>query len=338
MSETMKAVVLHRTGGPQALCVEQVPVPRPRRGEVRVALRAAAINRRDVWITLDRYPGMKLPCILGSDGAGVVDAIGEDVDPALMGREVVIYPAAGWGDDPRAGGRQFHVLGMPDPGTFAGWICRPAEGIYPRPAHLDWHQAASLPLCGLTAWRALVTQAGVDARCRVLVTGIGGGVATTALLLAVHLGAEVWVSSSSAEKIARAVALGAAGGIDYRDADWATRLRKRAGPMDAVIDGTGGIDIIRALEVLAPGGRAVVYGATAGNPPTGPNMAQLFFRQIQLRGSTMGTPFDFAAMLDFVNAKRIVPVVDRICALDDAVAAHEHVLQARQMGKVVLAI
>jgi len=338
MSATMRAVVLHETGGPAALRLETVAVPEPAAGEVRVALRAAALNRREVWITLGQYMDIRLPCILGADGAGVVDAIGAGVDPGLAGREVVVYPAFDWGADPRAAGPGFRVLGMPHPGTFAEYICMPAGHVYPRPAHLDWRQGAALPLCGLTAWRAVMTQAQVGPGQRVLVTGIGGGVATTALLLAVHRGAEVWVSSSGAHKIERALALGARGGVDYREAGWGKRLREQAGPMDAVIDGTCGAGFGEALQALGRGGRLVIYGATAGAPDRAPDPFHLFLHQLQIRGTTMGTQAEFAAMLQFVAEQRIEPVIDRVFPLAEAAAAHRHVHDAGQMGKVVLDI
>ncbi len=338
MSATMKAVVLHDTRGPQCLSLDHLPVPSPGPGEVRIALRAAAINRRDVWISLKQYMDIRLPCIMGADGAGVIEATGAGVEPRLAGREVVIYPAFGWGDDARAAAPDFRVLGMPQPGTFAEYICVPADHCLPKPAHLDWRQAAALPLCGLTGWRALMTQGAAAAGGRVLVTGIGGGVATTVLLLAARLGAEVWVTSGKPDKIERAVALGARGGVSYRDAGWAQALLERAGPMDVIVDGSGGPDFNRCLQVLARGGRYVVYGATAGNPPTPPDLFQLFLRQQHLCGSTMGSPAEFAAMLAFVERHRIVPVVDRVYPLEEAVAAHEHVQATHQMGKVVFDI
>ncbi|MCC7411908.1 MAG: zinc-binding dehydrogenase [Gammaproteobacteria bacterium] len=334
----MKAVVLREIGGPQALRTERVARPAPAPGEARIALKAAAINRREVWISLGRYMDIRLPCILGADGAGVVESVGEGVDPALLGREVVIYPAFDWGEDPRAAGRDFRVLGMPQPGTFAQYICMPAGHLYDKPAHLTWQQAAALPLCGLTAWRAVTTQAGIGPGQRVLVTGIGGGVASTALLLAVHAGAEVWVTSSQPDKIERALALGARGGVSYREADWGRRLRSEAGSMDAVIDGTVGADFSECLETLGRGGRLVIYGATAGKPVAPPDPFRLFLYQLQVRGSTMGSPAEFGAMLDFVADRRLVPVVDAVYTLDDAIAAHRRVLEAGQMGKVVFDI
>jgi len=332
----VKAVVLHQLGGPEQLRLEPIDTPAPGPGHVRVALRASALNRRDVWITLGQYPRIRLPCILGSDGAGVVDQVGLDMDPQLVGREVVVYPAYDWGDDPRFPSSTFRVLGMPDQGTFAEFIAVPKDHVFPKPAFLSWEQAAAIPLAGLTSWRAVVTQAAVQAGETVLITGIGGGVATLALKWVVALGGKAFVTSGSGDKIDRATALGAAGGVNYHDDDWARQLATLAGGCDAIIDGTGGPPFNRYLALLNPAGRLVVYGATAGNPPQGLDMARLFFRQAQIRGTTMGSPREFAAMLDFVTEKRIEPIVDQVFALDDAVAAHQRLQTASQMGKIIL--
>jgi NADPH:quinone reductase-like Zn-dependent oxidoreductase len=332
----MKAIVLRQLGEPEHLQLEDVATPPPGPGQVRVHLRASALNRRDVWITLKRYPNIRLPAILGSDGAGVVDAVGPGASVNWLGREVVVYPAYDWGDDPRIPGKTFRVLGMPDQGTFAEYICVPVAHVFPKPAFLDWEQAAAVPLAGLTSWRALVTQAGVRAGDTVLVTGIGGGVATFALKWGAAFGARVFVTSGSADKLERAVALGAAGGVNYHDAGWAERLATLSGGVDVIIDGTGGPAFKGLFTLLNPAGRLVVYGATAGNPAEGLDMPRLFFRQLQIRGSTMGSPAEFGAMLAFLTEKQVEPAVDRIFALEEAAAAHCYLLSARQLGKVVL--
>jgi zinc-binding alcohol dehydrogenase/oxidoreductase len=332
----MKAVVLPQLGGPEQLRIEAVATPVPGPGQVRVQVRAAALNRRDVWITLGLYPSIRLPCILGSDGAGVIDQVGPDVNPQQLGREVVIYPAYDWGEDPRFPGPRFRVLGMPDQGTLAEFICVPLGHVFPKPDWLSWEQAAAVPLAGLTSWRAVATQAAVHAGETVLVTGIGGGVATFALKWAVALGARVFVTSSSQDKIERALAMGAVGGVNYQDSDWAGQLANLSGGIDVVIDGTSGPAFQGYFTVMNPAGRIVIYGATAGNPPEGLEMARLFFRHLQIRGSTMGTLGEFAAMLQFLAEHRIEPVIDRVFALTEAVAAHQHLRAAGHMGKVVL--
>lgn len=336
----MKAVILRQLGGPHQLQVEEVAIPEPGPGQVRVRLHASALNRRDVWITLGQYPGIRLPCTAGSDGAGVVDKIGPAVPDDLLaqdrlGQEVVIYPAYDWGANPRFPSPTFRVLGMPDPGAFAEYLCVPAAHLFPKPAHLNWEQAAALPLAGLTSWRALMTQGAAQPGETVLVTGIGGGVATFALKWAVALGARVFVTSGDDHKLEQARQLGAAGGVNYRAEDWGQQLTKLSGGVDVVVDGTGGPAFKGCFSVLKPGGRLVVYGSTAGNSP-GLDLARLFFRQVRIVGSTMGSPAEFAAMLRFVADHRIVPVIDQSFALDQAVAAHQRLLAAEQMGKIIL--
>jgi NADPH:quinone reductase-like Zn-dependent oxidoreductase len=332
----MKAIILDQLGGPEQLRVRDTATPEPGPGQVRVRLRASALNRRDVWITLGQYPAIRLPCILGSDGAGVVDQLGPETPADCLGREVVVYPAYDWGDNPRFPSPTFRVLGMPDPGAFAEYLCVPAGHVFAKPAHLNWEQAAAIPLAGLTSWRALMTQGAAQAGETVLVTSIGGGVATFALKWAAALGARVFVTSSSDAKLEQARRLGAAGGVNYRENDWAKRLAGLTGGVDVVVDGTGGPAFAGCFSALRPGGRLVVYGATAGNPPAGLDMVRLFFRQTRIIGSTMGSPAEFAAMLRFVETHRLEPVLDRVFALDEAVAAHQRLLAAEQLGKIVL--
>lgn len=332
----MKAIILDQIGGPEQLRIAEVPDPEPGPGQVRVRLHASALNRRDVWITLGQYPAIRLPCILGSDGAGVVDKLGPEAPADYLGQEVVVYPAYDWGDNPCFPTPTFRVLGMPDPGTFAEYICVPVGHVFPKPAHLSWEQAAAIPLAGLTSWRALMTQGAAQAGETVLVTGIGGGVAAFALKWAVALGMQVFVTSGSDAKLEQAQRMGATGGVNYRESDWAKRLTALTGGVDVVVDGTGGPAFPGCFAALRPGGRLVVYGATAGNPPTGLEMAKLFFRQAHIIGSTMGSPAEFAAMLRFVETHRIEPALDQVFAFDEAVAAHQRLLAAEQLGKLVL--
>lgn len=332
----MKAVVLREKGGPEKLKVEEVPTPEPGPNEVRVKLKASALNRRDYWITLGKYPALQLPAIAGSDGAGIVDKAGPGADTALVGQEVVVYPARAWGEDPVHFGPDFRVLGMPDQGTFAEYICCPAGDVVARPAHLTWEQSAAVPLAGLTAWRAVVTQAEVKKGHKVLVTGAGSGVSTFAILWASHLGAEVYVSSGSEEKIARAQAIGARGGVSYKDPECYRKLREMSGGFNAIIDSAVGDAFNDLLDTLAGGGRYVFFGATLGNAATPLDMRKLFFRHTRIQGTTMGTPVEFRAMLDFLRAKKIVPVVDRVLPMGEAVAAHKLMETFSQTGKIVL--
>lgn len=334
----MKAIVLRDPGGPEMMRLEDVPDPKPGPGEALVRLKAAALNHRDVWIRTAAYAGIKLPAILGSDGAGVVEAVGEGVDGSLVGGEVVINPSLDWGDDERFFGPNFRILGMPDAGTYAQYVKVAATNVHPKPAGLSWEDAAAIPLAGLTAYRALVSRAGAKAGETVFIPGIGSGVATFALLFAKKLGAKVLVSSSSDEKLERARALGADGGVNYKDGTWVDQARELSGGegVDVVIDGVGGPTYDQCIDLLRPGGRMATFGATTGPVP---NIAtrRIYWKQLNLLGTTMGSPADFAAMLALFDGS-LRPVVDRTFPLADAAGAHRRMDEAGQFGKIVLEI
>jgi zinc-binding alcohol dehydrogenase/oxidoreductase len=329
----MQALVLRQVKQP--LSLEERPPLEPGPDQVVVGLKAAALNRRDYWITQGLYPGIKTPVILGSDGAGVVIRAGENA-AEWQDREVVINPGLDWGDRQDVQSKQFHILGMPTDGTFAGEVLVAAAQLAERPSHLTWHQAAALPLGGVTAYRALFTQGRLQAGESLLITGIGGGVATLALQFAVASGARVWVTSSSPEKIEQAVALGAEGGFPYTHGDWARELAKVATP-DLILDSAGGEGHAALVELAAPGGRLVHYGATAG-PPKKLDLFKIFWKQLQLIGSTMGSPDDFADMLELVARKEIAPQVDGVFPLADGTQALEQMRNSPQFGKLVLEI
>ncbi|HVZ65993.1 MAG TPA: zinc-binding dehydrogenase [Lacunisphaera sp.] len=329
----MKAAVLVEAKQPLVFRDEPDPVVAP--GQAVVRLKAAALNHRDLWIQLGQYAAIKVPMILGSDGAGVVESVGAGAEAAWVGRDVIINPSLDWGDDPRAQGPKFRILGLPDAGTFAEKIAIPAVNLAAKPAHLSWEQAAALPLAGLTTWRALFTRAQLKAGERVLITGIGGGTALLALQFALAAGAEVWVTSSSPEKIERARALGASGGANYRETGWATALEQQAGRFAVIVDSAGGNSFDSLIDLTAPGGRIVFFGATVGNP-SGLNLRKCFFRQIDLLGTTMGSPADFQGLAAFVSDKKIVPAVDRVFPLPQAESALRHMEASAQFGKIVL--
>lgn len=333
----MKAVVLSELGGPEKLVLQDVPDPVPGPGEVVVRLKAAALNHRDAWIRHGLYAGIRLPIILGSDGAGVVEQVGDGVHPALQGTDVVINPSLEWGDDDRAQGARYRILGLPDNGTYAEMVAVPATNVAPKPIPLTWEEAAAIPLGGLTAYRAVVTRARVQLGETVLVTGIGGGVATLAMLFAQHLGARVFVTSGSDRKIERAVQMGAVGGVNYRSEGWGKALTALCpdGP-DVVIDSAGRDAWPVLIEVLKPGGRLVNFGATTGSPTT-VEVRRIFWKQLSVLGTTMGTPAEFQAMVRLFGGG-LKPVIDRVFPLADAPASHERMDHADQFGKIVLRV
>ncbi len=331
----MKALRLEAThDGPY---LREVPCPQPGPGEVKLALTAAALNRRDVWIRTGQYPGIQLPITLGSDGCGQVIAAGEGAE-AWIGARVILYPADGWGDDEVAQADSFKIRGLPDDGTFAESIIVPTRALYHAPAHLNNHQAAALPLAGLTAWRALFTRAEIAPGNTVLISGVGGGVALMGLQLALSAGAQVFVTSSSASKITEAVEMGAAGGALYTDPDLRRSLRALSPRgFDVILDSAGGDAFGDLVKSLAPGGRLAFYGGTRGKwPKILPQ--HLFYKQVSILASTMGSPTEFARLIDWVNQHQIVPRVDSVFPLAQGAQAFDYLQTGSQFGKVVLDI
>ncbi len=330
----MKALVIRAVN---EMGCEDIPAPVAGPGEAVVRVKAAALNHRDVWIRAGQYAGLKFPITPGSDAAGVVSAVGSEGDAGWVGREVIINPAFDWGTEERAQARNFSILGLPRNGTLAERVVVPVGQLLAKPAHLSWDQAAALPLAGVTAFRALFSRAQLRAGERVLISGVGGGAALFGLQFAVAAGAQVWVTSSSAEKIARAVTLGAAGGFDYTQPDWAATAAKAGHAFDVILDSAGGPGFNILLDLATPGGRIVFFGATRGNTPE-LALRKIFWRQLNLLGSTMGSPLDFRAMLDFVNQHRITPVISETFPLDRVSEAFDLMDHGGQFGKIVVSL
>lgn len=331
----MKALVLTRTEGPASAELQDIETPTPGPGEVRIALKAASLNYRELWISRGMYPGMKLPSSLGCDGAGVIDAVGPGVDPSMVGREVVLYPGRNWGDNPSYPSRNFALYGMPLPGTIAEYICAPVEDVAYKPKSLTFEEAACLPTAGLTAWRALTVKAKVAANEHVLVTGIGGGVAVLALKLALAMGARVYVTSGSDDKLRRAEALGASGGVNYRTEKWGKTLASVTGGLDVVIDGAPATSLPQYSRCLNLGARVVIYGSTGGSEAKF-QAPDLFLRHATILGTAMGSPEDFRLMLTFIERHGIQPVIDRRYPLDAAREALVSFDGEHGMGKTVI--
>lgn len=329
----MKAAILHAKQ--QAFSIEETTLPDLQAGEARVKIYAAAFNRRDYWIQQGQYAGLKYPIILGSDGAGIVEAVGENVATEWIGKEVVLNPSHNWGENPRAQGKKYKILGLPDNGTFAEYVNISAEHLVEKPTHLDWAQSAAIPLAGLTAYRALFSRAQLKAGEKVLITGIGGGVATFALQFALAAGAQVFVTSGSQEKIEKAMLLGASGGANYKEENWAKTLKEKAGEFEVIIDSAGGEGFNELINLAAAGGRIAFYGGTKGNIPN-VSPQKLFWKQLSLLGSTMGTEQEFSEMIAYIVAHKIIPVVDSIFELEEANTALEKMSSGSQLGKIVL--
>ncbi|MGY6523100.1 MAG: zinc-binding dehydrogenase [Mongoliitalea sp.] len=330
----MKAVTLNRSVANQ-LEIKDVPKPIIGSGEVLIAIKAGALNHRDEWCRQGLYPNLKDGVILGSDGAGVVTELGDGVDNSWLEKEVIINPSLNWGSDERVQVKDYKILGMPDNGTLAEFIKVKADRLHPKPTHMNWEEAAALPLGGLTAYRALLVQGRLQKGEKVLVTGFGGGVAQFAVQFALAAGAEVYVSSSSEEKRQKALELGVKAAFDYTDDAWVKEALKVSGGFDLIIDSAVGDTFNNLIKVANPGAKIVFYGATKGNP-TGFDARKVFWNQLQIIGSTMGSDQDFESMLNFVNQYEIKPVIDQVFTLDEAMQAFDRMKAGNQMGKIVV--
>jgi NADPH:quinone reductase-like Zn-dependent oxidoreductase len=324
----VKAIRIHEDGGPEVLRYEDVPDPEPKAGEVLIALRAASLNHLDLWIRKG-LPSVPKPRILGADGAGVVVS----GDGFTEGERVVINPGLDHG-----GGR-ISVVGEHFDGTHAELIALPREQVYPIPGGLSFEEAAAFPLVFETAFRMLVTRAALREGETVFVWGIGSGVATAALQIAKALGARAIVTSSSDEKLARARDLGADETINHAAEDVKARMKEltEGRGADVVVEHVGEATWRTSMDVAAQGGRIVVCGATTGpNPPAG--LHRVWWKQLSILGSTMGTKDDFEGAYGLVADGRARPVVDSVFPLADARAAHERLEAGEQLGKIVLQI
>ncbi len=329
----MKAIVLEAANQP--LTWKEVAKPTLAPGEVLVRIKAAALNRRDYWITTGKYAGIKYPTILGSDGAGIVAEVGSDADNEWLNKDVIINPSNNWGEHPEFQGKDFTILGLPDDGTFAEYVKTKVEYLHPKPTHLTWEQAAAVPLAGLTAYRALFTKAKLHKGDKVLIIGVGSGTGTFALQWATTAGCQVFVTSGTGEKIEKAKKLGAAAGVSYKAQDWVQQLQQLAGGFDVVIDSAIGPDFDKVLDLANPGARIVSFGATAGDTPALP-FRKIFWKQLQILGTTMGTKEDFEGMLQLLNEHQITPVVDEVFPMAEVNEAIKKMGNSSQFGKIVL--
>jgi NADPH:quinone reductase-like Zn-dependent oxidoreductase len=328
----VRAVRIHEDGGPEVLVLEEAPDPEPGPGEVLVRLHASALNHLDIWIRKG-LPSVPKPRILGADGAGVVAALGDGVTGLEPGDRVVLNPGV------EAGGGQIHVIGEHGDGTNAELIAVPATNVHPIPEGLSFEEAAAFPLVFETAYRMLVTRAELREDEWVLAWGIGGGVSTAALAIAKALGARVLVTSSSDAKLERAQELGADATVNHTTGDVRAAAKDATGGrgIDVVIESVGEATWATSLQVAAPGGRITVCGATSGpNPPAA--LHRVWWKQLSILGSTMGTGEDFAGAYELVASGRALPVVDSVLPLEEIRTAHERLEAGEQLGKIVLTI
>jgi NADPH:quinone reductase-like Zn-dependent oxidoreductase len=318
----VKAIRIHEDGGPEVLRYEDAPEPEPKPGEVLVSLRTASLNHLDIWIRKG-LPSVPKPRILGADGAGVREDTGE---------EVVINPGLEHGE-------RTLVIGEHMDGTHAELVAVPETNLYPLPAGLSLEEAAAFPLVFETAYRMLVTKAGLREGEWVLLWGIGSGIATAGLAIAKALGALALVTSSSEAKLERARELGADAAVNHAEGDVIVAVKEATvgGGVDVVLEHVGEATWERSLQAARAGGRIAVCGATTGpNPPAA--LHRVWWKQLTIYGSTMGTKEDFEGAYDLIASGRARPVVDVVLPLEEARTGHERLEAGEQFGKIVFSI
>ncbi len=294
--------------------------------KVFVEVKHCALNHRDLWISKGQYAGLKYPIILGSDVSGLVD-----------GREVILNPSLHWGSNKNYQDKSYKILGLPDHGGLAEYVSIDSENIYTKPEHLNSIEASALPLAGLTAYRALFTRANVHSNDKVFITGIGGGVALIALQMALAIGAEVFVSSSDDDKINKALLLGAKAGYNYKNPEWHKEFLTQHSGVDVIVDGAGGSDFGKLVKISNPGARITLYGATQGSWQD-IIVQQVFWKQLNILGSTMGSDNDFVELLKLINDNKIIPIVDKVFPLSEINEAFDYMNNGLQFGKIVISI
>ena len=332
----MYAWILNDTRGPSSYTLTEVDTPEPGPGEVRVKLVMSALNRLDLWMSMGLPAPKSFPHVPGGDGAGVIDALGEGVDGLAEGDEVVINPSIGYAPTtdhiPFSG--KLGVLGEHTWGTMGEYVALPAINVAPKPAHLDWDQAAAYGLAYGTAHRML-RRARLRSGDLLLVVGVGGGVSSAGLLIGRIMGAEVYVTSRSPAKIARAIDLGAEAGFDST-AEFARQLRATARRQaDVVFENVGPATWNQSMRSLRPGGRVVTCGSTTG-PNVEISMPRLFFRHQEIIGSTMFDHEDFAQVTSWIASGDLPVLVDSVYDFEDLPAALARMKAGDQLGKLVI--
>jgi NADPH:quinone reductase-like Zn-dependent oxidoreductase len=317
----MKAIRIHEDGGPEVLQYEDAPDPEPKPGEVLVQLRAASLNRLDLWIRAG-LPSVPKPRILGADGAGIDET----------GRRVVINPGIEHGD-------RIIVIGEHMDGTHAELIAVPESNVYPLPDEISFEEAAAFPLVFETVYRMLVTRAGLQAGEWVLAWGAGSGIGSAALVIARALGAHVIATSSSDAKLELARGLGADVVVNHATADVVEAVKEatHGRGVDVVVEHVGEATWQTSLQAVSRHGRVVVCGATTGPNPKAA-LHRIWWKQLTILGSTMGTKADFEGVYELVRSGTVRPVVDSVFPLAEARAAHERMETGDHFGKVVLSI
>ncbi|EEM80399.1 zinc-binding dehydrogenase [Bacillus thuringiensis] len=326
----MKAIVHQYEKGLEGLEYKFLPEISPNAGEVKVKLKAAGLNHRDLFIINNRKE-MDLPLVIGSDGSGIVTEIGEGVSNITLHTEVIINPSIGW-EHATEVPELPEVLGGPKGGTFAEYVIVPAENVVEKPAYLTWEESGVLSLSALTAYRALFTKGRLKCGEHVLIPGIGGGVATFAMLFAKAIGAKVSVTSRVENKREHAEKYGA--DISFNSTgNWEESLQGKK--VDLIIDSIGPATFLKYFDVLKPNGRIVNFGASSGDTIELPLRA-LFYNQIDIMGTSMGSREEFNEMIKFIEKYQIKPIIDKVYSLEEAIRALSRMEHGEQFGNIVL--
>lgn len=338
----MKAAVLKKPGDIEDvrsnLVIEDIRIPDVSSDEVLIKVHSASLNHRDLWIMKGQYSKISLPVVLGSDCSGIVESAGPDVSEFKIGDEVIVNPGLNWGDNEEFQNSRFSILGMPDNGTFAEFVKVKSSNVFRKPVHLTHEQAASFPLAGVTAYRALFRKLNLTGKDNILITGAGGGVSAFALIFALNTGAKVFVTSGSEIKIKKALSLGAVAGVNYNDPEWHEKIKSISGnSINAVLDSTGGDTYNKCMDIINPGGRIVSIGAGKGSV-NGFSIHKLYWKQLKLYGSAMGSGKDFSDMLEFINRRKIIPAVDAVFPLENIHEGFQLMNDAGQFGKIIISI
>jgi NADPH:quinone reductase-like Zn-dependent oxidoreductase len=328
----MNALVVSKN---KELKLLDLPDPQAGEKEVRVKLHSAALNKRDYWISIGKYPGIKSGVVLGSDGAGIIDQVGEGVSKTWKDKAVIINPNIDWGDNAAVQGKGYNILGMPTDGTFAEYVVVNVNRIAIMPNHLTFEEAACLPLAGMTAFRACFRHGLLDSTKKVLISGFGGGVAHFAFLYAGAIGAEVSITSSKENNLSKAKELGAKSGFIYLNDNWIQEASIHDGGYDLIIDSAGGEQFNNLIKILNPGGKIVFYGASNGLP-TSLDLYRLFWKQGTIQGSTMASDDEFSEMVNFIEQHKISPMICHRYPFEQIANAIKELGNSGKAGKIII--
>ena len=329
----MKAAIFDQSDF--SLRIEDVRIPELKPGQILIKVKAVSLNHHELWVMKERKEFGNFKITPGADGAGDVVDIGEDVEKSWLGKRVVVNPSLDWGSSRNTQSKDFEILGDAKNGTFAEYLAMDEKYVYEIPSHLTYEEAAAVPLAGLTAYRALFTKGMLNRKSKILITGIGGGVALWALSFALKMDTKVYVTSGQDDKIQKAIDAGASGGVNYKRENWKKELLDQAGVFDLILDGAAGSGFEILLHLVKAGGKVINFGRTAGFfPPFNPRL--LFLKQITIVGTTAGSDDEFKNMLYYILYHKVRPVIDSIFPFEEIQTAFERLESADQFGKIVL--